>query len=64
MGLSATVPQERREVLAAPCGVPDPASPYRTVELPGDVEVTPDDHRFARQVGRDYGGTDFSSPGG
>jgi PPOX class probable F420-dependent enzyme len=109
VGLSATVPEEHREVLDAPFGVlttlgpdgypqstmvvflaeddlikislnttrqktrnlmarpratlliPDPASPYRTVELRGDVEITQDDdYRFARHVGRKYGGTDFS----
>jgi hypothetical protein len=33
--------------------VPDPASPYRTLELRGDVEITPDDdYTFARHVGR------------
>jgi hypothetical protein len=64
--VSTTVPEEHREVLDAPYGVlttlliPDPASPYRTLEIRGDVEITPDDdYSFARQVGRKYGGTDF-----
>ena len=40
--------------------IPDPDSPSRTLELRGDVEITPDDdYRFARHVGQTYGGTDF-----
>jgi hypothetical protein len=33
--------------------IPDPASPYRTLEIRGDVEITPDDdYSFARQAPR------------
>jgi hypothetical protein len=42
------------------CLIPDPDSPYHTLELRGDVEITPDDdYRLARHVGQKYGGTDF-----
>src|SRR5262245_34009508 len=38
----------------------DPSNPYRTVEIRGKAEITPDpDYEFADKVGRKYGGTDF-----
>ena len=38
----------------------DPASPYRTIELRGRVEITPDDdYAFAARVGEKYGVADF-----
>jgi len=59
-----TTRQKTRNLMARPRAtllIPDPASPYRTVEIRGDVEITPDpDYSFARHVGRKYGGTDFS----
>lgn len=59
-----TTRQKTKNLMARPRAtllVPDPASEYRTVELRGDVEIVPDDdYSFARQVGRKYGGTDFS----
>ena len=40
----------------------DPASPYKTVELRGRVEIEPDDdYAFAAQVGKKYGGADLKS---
>jgi Pyridoxamine 5'-phosphate oxidase len=55
--------RKARNLMARPRAallVPDSASPYRTLEIRGDVEITPyDDYRFARHVGRKYGGTDF-----
>ena len=58
-----TTRQKTKNLMARPRAtllIPDPASPYRTLELRGDVEITPDnDYRFARHVGRKYGGTDF-----
>lgn len=58
-----TTRQKTRNLMAQPRAtllIPDPASPYRTLEIRGDVEITPDDdYSFARQVGRKYGGTDF-----
>ena len=58
-----TTRQKTRNLLARPRAtllIPDPATPYRTLEIRGDVEITPDDDRsFARHVGRKYGGTDF-----
>ncbi len=48
--------QKTRNPMARPRAallIPDPASPYRTLELRGDVEITADDdHSFARHVGR------------
>jgi hypothetical protein len=41
---------------------PRPTSPYRTLEIRGDVEITPDeDYTFARRTGQKYVGTDFGS---
>jgi PPOX class probable F420-dependent enzyme len=38
----------------------DPASPYRTIELRGRVEITPDDdYSFAAREGAKYGVADF-----
>lgn len=38
----------------------DPASPYRTLEVRGRAEITPDpEYAFADRVGAKYGGTDF-----
>ncbi|HEX8132779.1 MAG TPA: TIGR03618 family F420-dependent PPOX class oxidoreductase [Actinomycetes bacterium] len=58
-----TTRQKTRNLMARPRAtllIPDPASPYRTLEIRGDIELTPDeDYRFARHVGRKYGGTDF-----
>ena len=58
-----TTRQKTRNLMARPRAtllVPDPASPYRTLEIRGDAEITPDDdYSFARHVGRKYGGTDF-----
>ena len=55
--------RKARNLMARPRAallVPGPASPYRTLEIRGDVEITPDDdYRFARHVGHKYGGTDF-----
>jgi PPOX class probable F420-dependent enzyme len=60
-----TTRQKTRNLMARPRAtllIPDPASPYRTLEIRGDVEITPDDdYRFARRVGQKYGGTDFRS---
>ena len=59
-----TTRQKTRNLMARPRAtllIPDPASPYRTLEIRGDVEITPDpDYSFARHVGHKYGGTDFS----
>ena len=58
-----TTRQKTRNLTARPRAtllLVDPASPMRTLELRGDVELSPDDdYRFARHVGRKYGGTDF-----
>ena len=58
-----TTRQKTRNLMARPRAtllIPEPASPYRTLEIRGDVEITPDDdYSFARHVGRKYGGTDF-----
>ena len=58
-----TTRQKTRNLMARPRAtllIPDPASPYRTLEIRGDVEITPDDdYGFARHVGHKYGGTDF-----
>jgi PPOX class probable F420-dependent enzyme len=58
-----TTRQKTRNLMARPQAtllIPDPASPYRTLEIRGDAEITPDDdYHFARHVGRKYGGTDF-----
>jgi hypothetical protein len=60
---SNTTRQKTRNLMARPRAtllIPDPAGPYRTLEIRGDIEITPDDdYRFARHVGRKYGGTDF-----
>jgi PPOX class probable F420-dependent enzyme len=60
-----TTRQKTRNLMARPRAtllIPDPASPYRTLEIRGDVEITPDeDYSFARRVGQKYGGTDFRS---
>ena len=60
-----TTRQKTRNLMAQPRAtllIPDPASPYRTLEIRGDVEITPDDdYSFARRVGQKYGGTDFRS---
>ena len=43
----------------------DPASPYRTVELRGRVEMEADDeYAFAGQVGKKYGGADLKAMDG
>jgi PPOX class probable F420-dependent enzyme len=58
-----TTRQKTRNLMAQPRAtllIPDPASPYRTLEIRGDIEIIPDDdYRFAGHVGRKYGGTDF-----
>jgi PPOX class probable F420-dependent enzyme len=45
----------------------DPATPYRTIELRGPVEIQPDpDYEFAARLGAKYGGADLramDSPG-
>ena len=60
-----TTRQKTRNLMAQPRAtllIPDPANPYRTLEIRGDVEITPDDdYSFARRVGQKYGGTDFRS---
>ncbi len=39
---------------------PDPANPYKYVELRGDAEITPDpDYAFADKLGAKYGGADL-----
>ena len=43
----------------------DPASPYKTVELRGRVEMEPDDdYAFASQVAKKYGGADLKAMDG
>jgi PPOX class probable F420-dependent enzyme len=38
----------------------DTANPYRTLEIRGQAEITPDpDYVFAKKVGAKYGGVDF-----
>ena len=38
----------------------DPTSPYRTLEVRGDAEVTPDDdYTFATKLGQKYGGANL-----
>jgi PPOX class probable F420-dependent enzyme len=60
-----TTRQKTRNLMAQPRAtllIPDPASPYRTLEIRSDVEITADDdYSFARRVGHKYGGTDFRS---
>ena len=60
-----TTRQKTRNLMARPRAtllIPDPASPYRTLEIRGNVEIIPDDdYSFARRVGQKYGGTDFRS---
>jgi PPOX class probable F420-dependent enzyme len=60
-----TTRQKTRNLMVQPRAtllIPDPASPYRTLEIRGDVEIIPDDdYSFARRVGQKYGGTDFRS---
>ena len=60
-----TTRQKTRNLMVQPRAtllIPDPASPYRTLEIRGNVEIIPDDdYSFARRVGQKYGGTDFRS---
>src|SRR5687767_6890318 len=43
----------------------DPASPYKTVELRGRVELeADDDYAFASRVGKKYGGADLKAMDG
>ena len=43
----------------------DPATPYRTIELRGSVQIADDpDYAFARQLGAKYGGADLRAMDG
>jgi hypothetical protein len=57
-----TTRQKTRNLMARPWAallIPDPASPYRTLELRGDVEITPTTTTASSGCRRKYGGTDF-----
>ena len=58
-----TTRQKTRNLMRTPRAtlvVPDPQTMLRYIEVRGDAEIVPDDdYRFAAQVGRKYGGTDF-----